>query len=91
LHLGPWKKLSSHRCAPARLRHQPAARSRRVLASGEVAGGEELVGQGLRDLGNTVEVNVHDGRQWNRTNDGEVRRLWRRVAVPGEGPVNRRN
>jgi hypothetical protein len=91
LRSGPWKRLSSHRCAPARPRQQPAARSRRVLAGGEVAGGEEPVGQGLRDLGDTVEVNVYAGRQWNKINDGRVRRPWRRVAVPGEGPANRRS
>jgi hypothetical protein len=32
---------------------------------------------------------VHDGRGWNMTSDGEVRRPWWRVAVPGEGPANR--
>jgi hypothetical protein len=35
-------------------------------------------------------VEPHDGQQGNRASDREVRRLWRRVAVPGEGPANRR-
>jgi hypothetical protein len=29
-----------------------------------------------------------DGQQWNMAGDGEVRRLWRRIAVPGERPAN---
>jgi hypothetical protein len=66
-------------------------RSRRVLAGGEVAGGKELVGQGLQNLKDVVVVNAHDGQQGNRAIDGEVRRPWRRVAVPGEGPANRRS
>jgi hypothetical protein len=60
LRSGPWKELSSHRCAPVQPRQQPAARPRRVLAGGEVTGGEEPVGQGLQDLEIAVEVNVHD-------------------------------
>jgi hypothetical protein len=48
------------------------------------------VGQKLRDLGRVVEVEAHDGQQENRASDGEVRRPWRRVAVPGEGPANMR-
>jgi hypothetical protein len=40
LHSGPWKKQSSHRYVPARPRQRLAAGSRRVLAGGEVAGGE---------------------------------------------------
>jgi hypothetical protein len=91
LRSGPWKRPSSHRCAPVRPRPQLAARSRRVLAGLEIAGGEEPVGLGPRDLGDTVEVNVHDGWQWNRINDGKVRRPWRRVTIPGEGPANRRS
>jgi hypothetical protein len=74
------------RRAPARPQHQLAVRSWRVLA-----GGKEPVGQGLRNLGNAVEVNAHDRQQWNGVNDGEVRRPWRRVAVPGKGPANRRS
>jgi hypothetical protein len=48
------------------------------------------VGQNLQDLGSVVEVEAHDGPQGNQASDGKVRRLWRRVAVPGEGPANRR-
>jgi hypothetical protein len=81
--------VSSHRYTPARPRQRPAVRPRHVLAGGEVAGGEGLVGQGLRDPGSCLGGEVHDGRGWNMTGDGEVRRPWRRVAVPGEGPANR--
>jgi hypothetical protein len=44
------------------------------------------VGQNLQDLGSVVEVEAHDGQQGNRASDGEVRRPWRCVAVPGAGP-----
>jgi hypothetical protein len=29
-----------------------------------------------------------NGQQWNMAGDGEVRRPWRRIAVPDERPVN---
>jgi hypothetical protein len=29
-----------------------------------------------------------DGQLWNMDGDREVRRPWRRIAVPGEGPAN---
>jgi hypothetical protein len=38
-----------------------------------------------------MEVDVYDGQYGNGANDGEVRWPWRRVAVPGEGPANRRS
>jgi hypothetical protein len=63
---GPWNIRNS--CTYAH------ARPRCVLAGGEVAGREEPVGQGLRNLENTVGLNVHDGQQWNGANDEEVRR-----------------
>jgi hypothetical protein len=81
--------VSSHRYTPARPRQRPAVRPRRVLAGGEVAGRKGLVGQDLRDPGSCLGGEVHEGRGWNMTSDGEVRRPWRRVAVPGGGPVNR--
>jgi hypothetical protein len=31
---------------------------------------------------------VLDGQQWDMADDGKVRRPWRLIAVPGEGPVN---
>jgi hypothetical protein len=71
---------------PTRPRQRLVVRSRRVLA-----GGEGPVGQNLRNLESVVEVEVHDGQHGNRANDGEVRRPWRRIAVPGEGPANRRS
>jgi hypothetical protein len=89
LRLGPWNMVSSHRYTPARPRQRPTVRPRRVLAGGEVTGGEGLVGQGLWDPGSSLGGEVHDGRGWNMTGDGEVRRPWRRVAVPDEGPANR--
>jgi hypothetical protein len=70
-------------------RQRPAVRPRRVLADGEVAGGEGLVGQGLRDPGSSLGGELHDGRRWITTGNEEVRRSWRRIAVPGEGPANR--
>jgi hypothetical protein len=56
-------------------RQRPVVRPRRVLTGGEVAGGEGLAWHELRDPGNSL--------------GGEVRRPWRRVAIPGEGPANR--
>jgi hypothetical protein len=70
-------------------RQRPAVWPRRVLTCGEVVGGEGLVGQGLRDLVSSLGGEVHDGRRWITTGDEEVRRPWRHVAVPGEGPANR--
>jgi hypothetical protein len=70
-------------------RQRPAARPRCVLADGEVAGGDGPAWHELRDLGNSLGGEVHDGRQWITTSYGEVRRPWRHVAVPGEGPANR--
>jgi hypothetical protein len=81
--------VSSHRYTPVRPRQRLAVQPRHVLAGGEVAGGEGLVGQGLRDPGSCLGGEVHDRRGWNMISDGEVRRPWRRVAVPGEGPANR--
>jgi hypothetical protein len=34
------------------------------------------------------EGGVLDGQQWDMADDGRVRRPWRRIAVPGEGPAN---
>jgi hypothetical protein len=65
-------------------RLRPIVRPRRVLAGGEGPAWHEL-----RDPGNSLGGEVHDGRWWITTNDGEVRRPWRRVAVPGEGLANR--
>jgi hypothetical protein len=88
LRLGPWDAKNSCTYAPARPRRRPAVRPQRVRAGGEVTGGEELVGQGLRDPESCMGGEVHDGRRWNTTGDGEMRRPWRRVTVPGEGPAN---
>jgi hypothetical protein len=35
-----------------------------------------------------LEGKILDGQQWNMVGDREVQRLWRRIAVPGEGPAN---
>jgi hypothetical protein len=67
---------------------RPAVQPWHVLAGGEVTGAEGLVGQGLRDPGNNLGGEVHDGQRWSTTDDGEERRPWRCVAVPGEGPAN---
>jgi hypothetical protein len=80
---GPWKKFLSHGHVPARLDIARPLGLRRVLA-----GGEEPVGQGLRNLGDGVMVYAHGGQQGSRAIDGEVRRPWRCSAVPDEGPVN---
>jgi hypothetical protein len=55
---------------------------------GEVTGGEGLTGQDLRDPGSCLGGEVHNGRRWNTTGDGEVRRPCRVTGVPGEGSVN---
>jgi hypothetical protein len=77
LRLGPWDKFSSLRYTPAMSRQLSAVRPRGVLAGGEVAGGDGLVGHELRDPGNSLGGEVHDGRRWITTGDGEVRRPWR--------------
>jgi hypothetical protein len=81
--------VSSHRYTPARPRQRPAIRPRHVLAGGEVAGGEGLVGQGLRDPGSSLGKGVLDGRQWNTTGDEEGRRPCWVTNVPSKGPANR--
>jgi hypothetical protein len=67
--------VSSHRYTPARPRQRPAVRPQRVLAGGEVAGGEGVVGQGLRNPGSNLGKGVLDGQQWNMTGDEEGWRL----------------
>jgi hypothetical protein len=81
--------VSSHRYTPTRPRQRPAVRPRHVLVGSEVAGGEGLVGQGLRDPGSNLGKGVLDGRQWNMTGDEEGRRPCRVTDVPGEGLANR--
>jgi hypothetical protein len=88
MRLGPWNKFSSHRYTPARPRQRTAVRPRHVLPGGEIAGGEGSAWHELRDPGNSLRGEVHDGQRLNMVGDGEVRRPWRRIAVPGEGPAN---
>jgi hypothetical protein len=89
--LGPWDTKNSYTYAPATPRQGPAARPRRVLADSEVTGEEGLAWHELRDPGNTLGEDVHDGRQWNVTGDGEARRPCRVTDVTGEGLANRGN
>jgi hypothetical protein len=86
--LGPWNTKNSCTYAPAMSQQRPAVRPRRVLAGGEVAGGEGPAWHELRDPGNSLGGEVHDGQWWITTGDEEVRWPWRRIAVPDEGPAN---
>jgi hypothetical protein len=57
----------------------------RVLAGGEVFGGEEQV---LQDLLFSKGGDVHQEKWWSMAGGEEWRWPWRRAHVPGEGPAN---
>jgi hypothetical protein len=57
---------------------------RRVLAGGEVLGGEEQALHNLQDLLITMVGDVHKKQWWSMAGG----KGWRRAHVPGEGPAN---
>jgi hypothetical protein len=60
----------------------------RVLAGGEVRGGDGSVQRELQELLNTMEGDVLE-EQWRSTaGDEQWRRPRRGIVVPGEGPAN---
>jgi hypothetical protein len=61
---------------------------RRVLAGGEVFGGEEQVLHGLQDILFSMVGDVHQEKRWSMAGGEEWRQPWRCAHVPGEGPVN---
>jgi hypothetical protein len=58
-----------------------------VLDIDEVFGGEEQVLHDLQDLLFSKVGDVHQEKWWSMAGGEEWRRPWRRVRVPGEGPV----
>jgi hypothetical protein len=61
---------------------------RRVLAGGEVFGGEEQVLHGLQDMLFPMVGDVHQEKWWSMAGGEKWQRSWQRAHVPGEGPVN---
>jgi hypothetical protein len=61
---------------------------RRVLAGGEVFGGEEQALHDLQDVLISMVGDVHKKQWWSMAGGEGSRRPWRRAHVPGEGPVN---
>jgi hypothetical protein len=66
-------------------------RPRHVPTGGEVTGGEGPARHDQQGVGNKLDKAGFDGQRWNPADGkGGGRWLLRRVAVPGERPVNRR-
>jgi hypothetical protein len=88
LHWDPWNIKSNHGWVLARPWRRPAGRPRWRSRWRRAFRREERARHDPQDLGSAQEEGVLDGQQWNRADDGRVRRPWRSSGVPSGGPVN---